>query len=82
MPDRDGGAGRDGRRQRGGEDEAGRKERTASITADDDGDIAAEHAKRLGQRTLDDVDPVHDAIAFAMPPPRGPYMPTAWTSST
>ena len=46
-------AGGEGRRQRGGEDEArARRLRTKSTSAADRGDVAADHAERLGERAL------------------------------
>ena len=55
----------DRRRQRGGEDEAGRigAHRVHHLCAA--GDIAAEAAERLGQRALDHVDAVHGVVALA-----------------
>lgn len=70
----------DCRRQGRGEDEAGRirahriDQRTAA------GEVTAETAECLRERAFDDVDAMHGTIT--MPPPRGPYMPTACTSST
>ena len=64
MADRNGRGGRDGRRQGGGEDEA---RRIGADRIDDRGrarDIAAKRAEGLGQRALDDVDPVGEAVAF------------------
>ena len=65
MPDGRAGARRDGRGQGRREDE-GRREGAHGV---DDvglgGDIAAQRAKPLGQRALDDIDLVHDAFALA-----------------
>ena len=64
MADRDGGGGGDGRRQRGGEDEAGRIGAHRVDHRGVAGDVAAERAERLGERALDDVDPVGEAFAL------------------
>jgi len=44
-------------------------------------DVATEAAEGLGERAFDDVDTVHMPSRAATPAPRGPYIPTAWTSS-
>ena len=64
MADRGQRAGGDGRRQRGGEDEARRVGADRVAAGGARGDVAAHHAEGLGQRAVDDVDAVHDAVAF------------------
>ena len=59
----------------------GAKERTASQIAALARDIAAVRAKALGQRALDDVDAVHQALALADAAAARPIQATAWTSS-
>ncbi len=81
MRDRGRGPCRNGRRQRCGKDEA-RRVRPYRVTHFRAGrDIAAHHAIGLGQGAVDDVDPVHQPVALGHAAPRGPYMPTACTSS-
>ena len=57
-------AGRQRRRQRGREDEAGRVAAQEIDQRGRAGDIAAHHAERLGQRALDHRRPVRDAVAL------------------
>ena len=57
-------AGRQGRRQGRGEDEAGRHGADGVTDRAIGRDIAAHHAERLAQRTLDDVNAVHDPVAL------------------
>ena len=64
VPDAGQRTGGDDRRQGGTEDEA---RGVAAHEVDQGGrgrDIAADHAKALGQSTLDDVDPVHDTVTL------------------
>ena len=57
-------AGGDGRRQRGGEDEARRIGADGVAEVREGGDVAAHDAEALGQRAVDDVDAMHDAVAL------------------
>src|ERR1700737_4603234 len=61
------GGGRGGgqrRRQRRGENEGGRMRAHGIDDRRLGGDIAAQRSKSLGKSPLDDVDLVHDAVAF------------------
>src|SRR4029077_8222612 len=58
-------AGDDGRRERGGEDEAwgiGAEGVAAGLCR---GDITAHHAEALGERAIDDVDAMHHVLALS-----------------
>src|SRR5690606_24251075 len=64
MADR-GGGGRGDRRRKGGcEDEARREGPDGVDDGAGPGDVAAERAEGLGQRSLDDVDAVGETFAF------------------
>ncbi len=58
------GAGRDRRRQRGGEDEARGIEADGVDQVGIAGDVASHHADGLAQRALDDVYLAHHAVAL------------------
>ena len=78
MPDRRGRRGADRRRQRGGEYKAGRVGAHRIDEFGGAGDIAAQTPERLGQAYPRSRR--HGAWRLSrsqMPPPRGPYMPTA-----
>src|SRR4029077_269878 len=75
-------AGGDGGRERGGEEEARRIGANGVAAGFTRRDIAAHDAEALGEGSVYDVDAIHDPVRSAMPPPRRPYRPTAWTSST
>src|SRR5262249_56981978 len=64
VPDAGDGAGGDGGSQRGRENEPGRIGADGITARAAGGNIAAHQAEAFGQRTLDDVDLVADAIAL------------------
>src|SRR4029078_7687564 len=57
-------AGDDGRRERGGEDEAWGIRADGVAAGFTRGDVTAHHAETLGQRAVDDVDAVHYVVAL------------------
>src|SRR5262245_38515481 len=57
-------AGPDRRRERRREEESRRKRADRITEVARAGDVAAHDAEPLGERSVDDVDPVHDAVAF------------------